>query len=237
VILLDPGHGGEELGAVAKVWKINEKNEKYLANVYEKDLALILTKKIAEILKKNQHNVYLTRSMDVTLGLEKRAELADAVKADLIVSVHFNSALDNTSGGFETYYLDNHKDAAVKKLESAENILAPGEDAIINQILIDLVIGQTVTASKEMANIVHETISKKIAKKYNLKDRGVRPGLFFVLALSKRPGILVEVGFLSNPKEVPIMRSTNFLNDYAEAIAEGIDKYIKKRKSEKPLRN
>lgn len=217
VVLIDPGHGGEELGAVAKMGK---------KEIYEKDLTLILSKKIKKYLPKNITS-YLTRSFDRTVTLSSRADMADTVKADLFVSIHFNSAQDHSAHGFEVYYLDNHDDAAIKKVEEIENKNVDESDAVINQILIDLVIGKTVSSSRLLATKILGQIEGGIEKRYHRKNRGIRPGLFYVLALSKRPGVLVEVGFMSNSKELSVISKDQFLENYAKSIAVGIENYVK----------
>ena len=83
-----------------------------------------------------------------------------------------------------------------------------------------------VAHSRELANVVHGKV-KPVLKQYKIADRGVKRGLFYVLALSKRPGILVETGFISNPGELKIMNQDKFLSDMARAIAAGIISYTK----------
>lgn len=227
-VLIDPGHGGDELGAT-----IDIPYKKSKMHLKEKDLALKLGKKIRKILSKS-HSTYLTRSIDRNLTLQERADIADKIKADLFISLHFNSNPVKKYRGFEVYYLDNHQDQAVKKVESVENSGLTGEELIVNQILIDLVIDKTSADSKKLSSSIHNEIKKKIKKKYKMRDRGVKPGLFYVLALSKRPSALVEVGFLSNPFEAEKMSKEDFLNDYAKAIANGINLYLKKL-TPKPL--
>ncbi|MEX1098871.1 MAG: N-acetylmuramoyl-L-alanine amidase, partial [Bacteriovoracaceae bacterium] len=160
----------------------------------------------------------------------------DAVKADLFISIHFNSSGEKSSHGFETYYLDNHADAAIKKVENVENKYLQGADKIVNQILIDLVIQKTVVSSKKLANLVHGRIKRTAAKTFKMRDRGIKPGLFYVLALSKRPGILVEAGFMSHQDEIWTLRKGKFLHQYAQAIADGVQDYFKGHKEkELPL--
>lgn len=221
VVLIDPGHGGDELGAISHVVTYNKKGKKSTKKIYEKDLSLELAKRIQTKLM-NKVSVYLTRSFDRTVSLDERAEMAETVKADLFISIHFNSATESKYHGFETYYLDNHNDKAIAKVEKIENTNTSGEEKEINQILIDLVISKTVKSSKKLASLVHKNISQKIKRKYKRKDRGVKPGLFYVLALSKRPGVLIEAGFMSNPKEIFKLKSKNYLDDYAEGVARGI---------------
>jgi N-acetylmuramoyl-L-alanine amidase len=226
-ILIDPGHGGGVLGAKG-TYKIGKKT----ITVYEKDLALELAKEIYEALK-HKYSTYLTRSFDHAVTLDARAELAEKVKADLLISVHFNSFRSAKSSGFETYYLDNHKNAAVKKVEQIENKNLKGEDLVINQILIDLVIQKTAKTSRGFAQLIHAQLQKNIQKKFKIKNRKVRPGLFYVLALSKRPGVLLEAGFISNPKELKKMVTKKFQKAYAESVAKAIENYLRKYKPSK----
>lgn len=224
VVLIDPGHGGTELGAMGKIWR-KKKRYKKLVNIYEKDLSLRLAKRVKRILDK-KYSIYLTRSIDRTVSLNERAKMAETVKADLFVSIHFNSSNEKSSHGFETYYLDNHQDAAIKKVEDVENKYLAGAEKIVNQILIDLVIQKTVPKSKKLATKIHQRVEKYVGNKFKLKDRGIKPGLFYVLALSKRPGVLIEAGFLSNPDELKTVKTKRFLDLYSRAIADGIHEYL-----------
>jgi N-acetylmuramoyl-L-alanine amidase len=210
-ILIDPGHGGDDDGAVS-------------SKIKEKDLALAISNKIYEILNK-KYNVFLTRSIDRTVSLPERAKIAEKMKADLFISIHINSSPDGNAFGFETYYLDNNHDVAVKKVEKTENI-QPKDEEVVQQILVDLVIDQTVNISKPLAMSIHSEIKNKIGRKYHIPSRGIKPGLFYVLALSKRPGVLLEVGFVSTKKERSRMSNPKFQKEYAQAVAKGIDNFI-----------
>lgn len=231
-ILLDPGHGGADQGASSKLYVRGKNGKRKAIYVYEKDLALQFAKRIYTKLQK-KYSVFLTRSVDRTVSLEERAELADKIKADLIISVHMNSSFGRNSNGFETYYLDNHKDVAIKKVEEVENKGLKGDALIVQQILTDLVVSKTVSTSKSLAKFVHTNISKGIKRRYGMKDRGIKPGLFYILALSKRPGILLEVGFMSNPKSLNKMRQRQFQEIYAKAVARGIDQFVRQLTSNK----
>lgn len=234
VVLIDPGHGGSERGAIKKV-RLKKGKKVITRSVYEKDLSLSLAMKVKERLDP-YFTTYLTRSFDRTVGLNERAEMAETVKADLFISIHFNSSTDAKYHGFETYYLDNHADAAVKKVENIENEYLKGAEKVVNQILIDLVIQKTVSSSRKLASLVHGKVNETVAPKYKLKDRGIKPGLFYVLALSKRPGILIEAGFMSNNKEIWKIRTGAYLRSYADAIAQGVREYFKgKAQKELPL--
>lgn len=222
VVLIDPGHGGEESGAVGYL------DVRKSRRVFEKDLSLRLARKVKEELSKST-TAYLTRSLDRAVSLQERADLADLVKADLFLSIHFNSSTNSKSHGFELYYLDNNSNVAAQKVERAENLNLKGEELIVNQILVDLVVQQTVTYSKELARSVHEKV-KPVIRDFKIDDRGIKPGLFYVLALSKRPGLLVEVGFVSNQDELKKVNEEKFLNQMAKAISSGVVAYIQSQK-------
>lgn len=219
VVLIDPGHGGQEIGAVAYL------DAKKTRKIYEKDLSLRLAKKVKDELSKST-TTYMTRSMDRLVSLQERADLADMVKADFFISIHFNSSTNEKSHGFELYYLDNNSNVATNKVERAENLNLKGEDLTVNQILVDLVVQQTVTHSRTLASKVHEKI-KPVLRSHKITDRGVKPGLFYVLALSKRPGLLIEAGFVSNAEELMKMNQDKYLSDLAKAIAAGVVDFLK----------
>jgi N-acetylmuramoyl-L-alanine amidase len=115
-------------------------------------------------------------------------------------------------------------------LTHPEDILMKTEDQTIQQILIDLVVEQTVKTSKPLAESIHSSIKSTVGKKYHIASRGIRPGLFYVLALSKRPGVLLEVGFISSPKERARLQNIQFQEDYAKAVVVGIENFLKKDK-------
>jgi N-acetylmuramoyl-L-alanine amidase len=222
VVLIDPGHGGEEVGAVGYL------DSKRQSKIYEKDLSLRLAAEVRNYLSKST-SAYLTRSLDRFVALQERADLADLVKADLFISLHFNSSLNRQSHGFEIYYLDNNSNVAAQKVERAENLNLKGEELIVNQILVDLVVQQTVAHSKQLAALVHRSTTPVI-RKYKMTDRGVKPGLFYVLALSKRPGLLIEAGFVSNSQELQKINQDQYLKDLARGISDGILAFIKTQK-------
>jgi len=222
VVLIDPGHGGDEVGAIGHLDPLKKRK------VFEKDLSLRLAKKLKDHLSKST-TTYLTRSLDRAVSLQERADLADLLKADLFISVHFNSSTNPKSHGFELYYLDNNSNVAAQKVERAENLNLKGEELIVNQILVDLVVQQTVKHSKQLASAVHKSIHP-IVRSHKLTDRGIKPGLFYVLALSKRPGLLIEAGFVSNMNELKLVNQEKYLDDLARGISRGIMTFIKQQK-------
>ena len=188
-------------------------------------MALDVAKRIRNLLY-NDFRVFMTRTNDRTLTLQERAKFVQMTNAQLFISIHVNSAEDSDSSGFETYFLNNKKNAAVKKVEDVENItmnISPE----VHHILVDLVVQRTVDSSKDLAEKVHSKLASSLPNKYGMKDRGVRPGLFYVLALSKIPGLLLEVGFMSNKDELKKLLSEDFRQEYAKQVVAGIKDYFR----------
>lgn len=223
VVLVDAGHGGNEYGAQSSM----EKGK----HILEKDLALEIAQKITKKLK-GKVDAYLTRSLDRTISLQERAKLVEKLGAELFISVHINSSEDVHSNGFETYYLDNKNDVAVKKVVDNENAKSDLPEEI-QLILTDLVVGHTVDSSKQLAGHIHGYLAKTIPRKFGVKDRGIRRGLFYVLALSKIPGVLLECGFISNTNDLKKLSDPKFQNEYAESVSRGILDYFKEVKKTK----
>ena len=224
-ILIDPGHGGEDQGAITHYFRKGKKRKL----IQEKDIVLQLANKIRRHLSK-RYEVFLTRSFDRSVELSERADIAEKINADLFISIHANSSVMGKFSGFETYYLSNHQDSAVAKVERIENRDLKGEALDINKILIDLFVEKSVETGKLLATSIHSEIHRLVGRPYGMVNRGIKPGLFYVLALSKRPAVLLEVGFLSNQRELTKLLNPKFQEDYAQAVASGVEKYIQSQK-------
>jgi N-acetylmuramoyl-L-alanine amidase len=221
-ILLDPGHGGDDLGA-----HFNHTESDIL---FEKEITLKLAHKIYDELK-NEYKVYFTRNTDQYVSLEDRSKMAEVVNADLFISIHVNSSANKDANGIETYYLDNHNDMAIRKIEKVENskLVRHENDLVVQKILIDLIISKIMPSSRQLAGFIHESVKERINIEFKITDRKVRAGLFYVLALSKRPGVLLEAGFLSNTKDSKKLTDLKYQKEYAKGVKEGIDKYFNQR--------
>ncbi len=233
-VVIDPGHGGDDRGAVAKLSHKLANGKVAWQTVYEKDVVLQLAKRVHAELNKMRYKSYLTRSLDRYVTLQARADIAEQVQADLFVSLHLNSALSSLAAGFETYYLDNHIDAAVKKVEEVENRTLKGDELVIQQILIDLVVERTAKTSKVLAESIHRYVKVGVGKSYKMSDRQARAGMFYVLALAKRPAVLIESGFMSNQSELRKLLDPKFQAQLAKDIAIGIDKFMQSRQVKGP---
>lgn len=216
-VVVDPGHGGEQEGARAP------------DGACEKDVALAISRRIAARLKRTGARVILTRSGDVSVPLANRAALATAIRADLFISVHLNSMPTaeqrRHSRGVETYFLSaDATDGHAKAVAARENAdrLAGEPEADPNDpvagILDDLQDAASLQGSSRLAYDVHE----KLVQRLRAEDRGVKQAPFYVLAGARMPAILVEVGFISHPDEARKLRSREYQERIADAVAGGI---------------
>ncbi len=215
-IVIDPGHGGEDQGAVGK------------GGLKEKDVVLDISLELAKIIKKNTDlEVILTRDTDTYIKLSERAAFAREKKADIFISIHANANKNKKFSGVEVYYLNNTDDRAAQKVAMLENINSDKSISDLKMTLLDLAISANVDESMRLAQYVQDGIVSKLRRKYpDVKDRGVKYALFYVLFGTEIPSILVETSFISNPTEEKRLRSKEYKRLIAEGIYEGIVKYI-----------
>ena len=209
-IVIDPGHGGKDPGAVSQTRQ-------------EKQIVLNLSKTLRDILVKKGYNVRLTRETDVFLPLRKRTQFATSQKADLFISIHTNASTARSAAGIETYYLALASDESARITAMRENAGAEYNmkelDALVGRILK----GSKSTESRRLA----ELIQAQLASGKQVKNRGVKHAPFVVLIGTKVPAVLVEVGFISNPAEGKKLTTKAYQRQLATAIAKGIEQYIK----------
>ncbi|HEY6003245.1 MAG TPA: N-acetylmuramoyl-L-alanine amidase [Anaeromyxobacter sp.] len=216
-VVIDPGHGGEQKGALAP------------DGVREKDLSLAISRRVAARLKRLGAKVVLTRTGDISVPLANRAAIATAIRADLFVSVHLNSmptpAQRRHSRGVETYFLsadatDLHAKAVAAR-ENADRLAGeaePDPNDPVAGILDDLQDAASLQGSSKLAYAIHG----KLVERLHAEDRGVKQAPFYVLAGARMPAVLLEVGFISHGEETKKLRSREYQDRIAEAVAEGI---------------
>ncbi len=229
IIIIDAGHGGENLGAVGP------------KGTREKDVVLDIALRLESLLKNSNHRglqVYLTRRDDKFIPLEDRALFANQKGGDLFVSIHANAAKRRTAAGTEIYFLAQAKNDEARAVEALENsaILferpqgAPVDTSELNFILMDMLQTEFLKESSDLAQIIHDQMKGVLG----IPSRGVDQAGFFVLNRTYMPSVLVETAFISNPEEEQLLNKTTFRQKIAEAICQGIldfkDKYEDKEK-------
>ncbi|GAB4337539.1 MAG: N-acetylmuramoyl-L-alanine amidase [Candidatus Abyssubacteria bacterium] len=217
-IVIDPGHGGKDFGAQGR------------GGLLEKDVTLDIALKLKEILENGTDlKVVLTRSGDYFVSLKERTIIAnqakDGLPADLFISIHTNSHKSASIGGFEAYYISDAMDPSAEATEALENAVVELElegidtgDSTLMPILWDLQFTEFISESSELAFLAQEELGKRL----NTRNRGVRQAKFIVLAGVAMPSILVEVGFISNRIEEAKLKTADFRDACAEALAAAV---------------
>lgn len=225
LVVIDAGHGGHDTGAIA-------------GGKREKDLVLQIAKRVAKQLKKHGHPVYMTRTRDRFLKLPQRTHIADRKKAVVFISIHANSvprSKRNKVYGIETFFLQNTRDAKSQRVAVRENkAVLKGTTKLSRNVIIDSVLtGPKIVESNKLAIDVQRHMMHQLRTKYrDVKDSGVRHAPFWVLVGASRPSILVEVGYISNPRERKRLFTPLYQELLAKGIADGVDSYLNNRKKE-----
>ncbi len=225
-IMVDAGHGGKDSGTC---WG----SEK------EKKIVLAIAKRVYRKLRTLGFKVKMTRTRDHYITLNGRIKRANRDNADLFISIHANAVSDksrvNVARGVETYFLQNTRNARAKRVAAKENAaMLKSMDSTTKAVLINTVFtGPKIQLSHRLGLDVQKEILKSLRARYKgVKDGGVRGAPFYVLVGAEMPAILVEVGYLSNPKERDMLRSAKYQNRLAEGIVRGVINYLKNRERE-----
>jgi N-acetylmuramoyl-L-alanine amidase len=220
VVVLDPGHGGDQDGAVSP------------DGVKEKDVTLQIVQRVGAALRKRGVRVILTRTGDLTVPLANRPAIANAIQADLFISIHLNSMATAEQRaamtGIETYILSagatDERASAVAARENADRIA--GEDPLdpadpVAAILSDLSDQDSLAASQRFA----ADLQDRLVAAEGTGSHGVKQAPFYVLAGARMPAVLVELGFISHPEESKLVATRGYQDRAAEAIAEAVVAY------------
>ncbi len=223
-VVIDAGHGGKDPGALGK-------------NSREKDIALSVALKTGNYIKQNFPDVavYYTRDRDVFIPLNDRAKIANQHKADLFISIHCNAIGSKNAWGAETFVMGLHKseqNLAVAKTENAALLLEAnhteeyeGFNPNSDEDYITLTMFQS--AYLEQSTTLAQKIQDQFRERVGRSDRGVKQAGFWVLYKTSMPGVLVELGFLSNPKEEKFLLSEKGQSYMASAIYRAFKDYKK----------
>ena len=220
-ILIDPGHGGEDRGAVGKL------------GTKEKDITLDIARKLRERLEKHQgYQILLTREEDITLALEDRIEFANYYGVDLFISIHINYIPQKPINPIETYYFGPHVDKEALLLAEKEN---KGTEYTLNDfkaIIQNIENTLKTQESKSLALYIQKSLYRNIRKQNkNVKNWGVKTAPFVVLLGVNIPSVLTEVTCLSNTNEEKKLNREHYRDEIAGYLEEGIVSYLNKNKN------
>jgi N-acetylmuramoyl-L-alanine amidase len=218
VIVLDAGHGGQDGGAVSP------------SGLTEKELVLDVTKRVARLLEERLSvKALLTRDADQLVALRDRTSVANRARADLFVSIHANAHRRAVSAGVETYFLSSEAtDDEARQVAALENSVieleapsAGGRVDVVKAILWDLAQSAFQAESSRLAEIVQDSMTQSL----RIPNRGVKQADFYVLGGAAMPAILIEIGFLTNPREERRLREGRYRDEIALAIFNGLAEY------------
>lgn len=215
-IVVDPGHGGENSGAISG------------NGVAEKEITLAIGTALAEALERALPvRVLLTRDSDQELNLDQRSAIANQNKADLFVSLHVNSAYGRSAHGAETFFLSlQASDELAAEIAAVENRSGGGAAAAnplddLDLILWDLAQSHHLAESQRYARLIQEELNGALG----LTDRGVKQAPFRVLRGAAMPAVLVELGFLSNPEEERKLQDPGYRSRLVDALVRATQRY------------
>jgi N-acetylmuramoyl-L-alanine amidase len=195
LVVLDPGHGGQDSGAMC-------------GGVLEKDLTLDVAQRVDRLLQAQDVATLMTRTGDTYVSLADRAALTNRAQDCIFVSIHFNEGNKNTSNGVETYYAEHRIPAAPLLASWLPFLQRASLETSDNE-------------SQSLAGFIQEALVART----QAVNRGVKAEQFFVIANVKHPAVLVEGGFLSNKEDIVKLTSWDYREQMATAISEGILRY------------
>lgn len=221
VVVIDPGHGGKDPGAIGY--------KKYR----EKEIVFGIAKKMADRLRSRGYTVYMTRSKDTFIKLRNRTHFANQKRADLFISIHANAVAKKKAKkvhGIETYFLSPSRSkratnaAAKENSAEMEDMNFYGKNTFLNALNSEKII-----ASHKLAIDLQSSVLSSLRAKYdNVKDAGVREGPFWVLVGAQMPAVLIEVGFLTHPMEAARLKTKTYQDYFARGLADGVERYFAK---------
>ena len=218
LIVVDAGHGGSDLGA------------KGYRGIQEKNVNLAIALRLKDILtSRYKYRVILTRGDDTFIPLPGRGKIANDNNADVFVSVHANAASRRAAHGIETYYLGQGHSEEAKATAARENgkLVKSVKDDETQEILASMISTTKINKSSRLAGNIQNQLYQSMRKKYSgVKNLGVKEGPFFVLHDTNMASVLVEVGFLTNPREESRLKQSSYLDRLASSIAKGVSKFV-----------
>ncbi|MBI3543598.1 MAG: N-acetylmuramoyl-L-alanine amidase [Deltaproteobacteria bacterium] len=224
-IVLDPGHGGNDMGTG-------------FGSIYEKDVTLVYAMRLRDEIMKALPDVkvILTREDDRYVSLPDRAKLANSLNANLFLSIHLNHATNPKVEGTETYILspdatdDDAKRTALLENDTWLKSAKIGDAGnTIRSILVDMEQTKYIQNSALVASMIHQDLSP-LGKTHGLKTRGVKQAMFYVLSQVAMPSTLVEMGFLSNTGDRSRMMNVLFRDDFVSSLVAALKRYADKVK-------
>jgi N-acetylmuramoyl-L-alanine amidase len=214
-VILDAGHGGDNLGTAS------------VSGLQEKDVTLDLAERARRLLVDKGYQVVMTRTADDSLSLKQRATTANENRGDIFVSIHLNSFEPASARGIETFYLGPSEHPDHEAVAATENQDSGYSLADMRTLLDGIYVDARRDESKRLARSVQDAMVQRLRKSDPaLTDRGVKTAPFVVLVATDMPAILAEVSCLSNAREAERLGTEDYRQTIAEALVHGIKDFI-----------
>lgn len=223
IIVLDPGHGGKDAGAVGS------------RKLYEKHIVLKVAQRTMRVLQKRGYTVYLTRNNDKFIELRQRTAFANKKNANLFISIHTNAAPNKSKAksmrGIETFFLSPSNSDRAMDAASLENKADTEEMNYFAQVsFLNFLNREKIIASNKLAIDIQSNLVKSVRKLTPVMDHGAKEGPFWVLVGALMPAVLVEIGYITHPSEGKLLNTPEYIDKTAQGIADGVDSYFAKNK-------
>lgn len=219
IIVLDPGHGGKDPGAIGAYGK-----------TYEKNITLAMGKELKAILEKQGYTVYLTRSTDIFIPLRQRVKIAQKYKADLFMSIHADSALNRKAKGLSVYTLSetasDKEAAALAERENKVDVIGGIDFSENSREINDILISLSQTDSRNKSSKFAGYMVNEMRKTVEIVDNTHRFAGFAVLKAPDIPSALLEMGYLSNRQEETLLKQGNYRKKLANSVSKAVNKYF-----------
>ena len=217
-VVIDPGHGGKDSGAVGS------------GGTKEKDIVLKVAKELKKMIdSRKEIRAVLTRERDVFIPLRQRAAIADSANGKLFISIHANAHRRKSVSGMEIYFLSAAKTESAKRVAARENASIQFEDNpgyysedgdLLKKIMMGMASNEFLKESQYICRLMLErgiSVTKQI-------DRGVKQAGFYVMLGTQAimPSVLFEIGYISNPNEEKMLRRASYQKRVAEAMYDAI---------------
>ncbi len=214
-VVLDPGHGGHDPGAIGP------------RGLREKDVTLDIAHRAAPVIARELGLVtLLTRDVDAYVGLDERTARANAFAADLFVSIHCNAAGNTGSDGVMSFVLDESSDAAASRMAALENAASAAAASELARSLVRVQDSLTLRRSVHFAELLQRSTVASLLPGYGkIPDQGVKRAGFYVLAGAHMPAVLYEVSFISNPDGEVRLNTGDYRQKLADAVVNAIRAY------------
>jgi N-acetylmuramoyl-L-alanine amidase len=220
-IVIDPGHGGHDPGVLGK-------------GLTEATLVLDVSLRLEKLLQKDAGvEVVLTRRTDVYVPLEERTEIANRHSADMFLSIHANASRNQEARGIETFFLSFASSADAEAVAARENSASTREMHQLPDLIKTITLNSKLDESRDLAGIVQDSLVSNLRKSNrDVRSRGVKKAPFVVLIGAAMPSVLAEISFVSNAKELALLKTAAYRQKIAEALYAAVTKYRRSLKNQ-----